>query len=189
MFASTLGDCYCLLWILWGRGLTLLNEPIVFLCVAHLVSSHLVCIRLFSQPTTAAFSVSWHFRAPCYQSMLRWPCWQGPYSCASQLGTITQSNGNIELGLALIPLGVVCTLSRNSPLPACPLTPKLTSQQKVFKALILGYGIVLFLFSSGFLYLKAHFSFFHSFSEVTRSGLEGSELVTMSHLIFVSKFS
>lgn len=191
MFASTLGDCYCLLRILWGRGLTLLNEPIVFLCVTHLVSSHLVCIRLFSQPTTAAFSISWHFRAPRYQSTAVMALLAGLYSCASQLGTITHhNNGNVELGLALVPIGVVCTVSRKPSSPPCPLAPKLTSQPRIFKALILGCGMVLFLFLSGFLYLKAHFSFFHFFSsKVNRSGLGGSELVTLSHLIFVSKFS
>lgn len=93
----------------------------------------------------------------------------GLYSCVSQLGTITQSNGNRELGLALIPIGVVCTVSRS--LPPTPSHPKLTSQQKIFRALILGYGMVVFLFSTGFLDLKAHFSFFHSLSKVTSSGL------------------
>lgn len=188
MFASTLGDCYCLLWILWGKGLTLLNEPIVFLCVAHLVSSHLVCVRLFSQPTAAVFSISWHFGAPRYQSAAARALLAGPLQLAPQPGTITQSDGNIDLGPALIPIGVVCTWAE-IPLASLPPTLKLTSQQKISKALILGCEMVLFLFSSGFLYLKAHFSFFHSFFQVTRSGLGGSELVTVSHLIFVSKFS
>ncbi|XP_053529309.1 protein TALPID3 isoform X2 [Artibeus jamaicensis] len=94
------------------------------------------------------------------KALLRRPGWQRPYSCASRLGAITQSAGNTGPGPALIPTGVVCTVSRNPPSPPHPLSPKLTIQQKIFKAPMSGCGMVVFLFSSGFLYLKAHFSFF-----------------------------
>ena len=139
MFASTLGDCYCLLWILWGKGLTLLNEPIVFLCVAHLVSSHLVCIRLFSQPTTAVFSISWHFRAPRYQSTAAVALLAGPIQLRLTAWSYYPEWWWHRTWTG--PYSHWCPVysEQNSPLPPSPPTLKLTSQQNIFKALILGY--------------------------------------------------
>lgn len=94
----------------------MLNEPIVFLCVAHLVSAHLVCIRLFSQPASAAFPYPalWGCVRPTavparpVRGLTAWSCYQ--------------RTGDAEPGRALFPLVSCAGAETQPPSPCLKLT-------------------------------------------------------------------
>ena len=85
------------------------------------------------------------------------PCRQGPCSAASQLGAVIR--GLVTQGLDG-PYSHWCHMQRAETQPPSPCL-KLTTMADLSSS-CLGHGMLLFLFSGGFLCVRAHFSFFDS---------------------------